>query len=964
MGRRKESQLSKARKEAQQEKGLKISGSGNALLIQIDEKASTWYKVANDVKGRNDTIVSCNPPKDDPNINRKLASKYRSKADELFRREVQLFGKKNSGDKDMNWIQSTISKGTLKDRIAAMSVVVSSNPLHKFPALDGLLQIAGCLSDGQANSRVAQLAAEALEDLFLNTYLPHNRKLVTLAQRPLHIYEKAAKSLSPKVLLLWRFEELVQEKYQLFLSQYIGYTLRETTEQQKIPTVKMAANLLKSVPEGESTLLSMICNKLGDPARKVASAAAHELHIVLNEHPAMQSVVAREVQQLAHRPHLVPKALYNCINFLNQLQLTPAKSSFTDDESTNVKRNPDAQKSLPASLISTYFRLFEVTVKKATKDDDTNAMKGRLLTALLAGVNRAHPYLPAKDQEMDEHVDALYRVVYKAPPAACTQALLLLFHLAVGSKIDSNDDDDQKRRRKPPTEQEQTRQTRFYECLYSRLSRMEMIRSGKHLTMLFNLIYKAMKYDRSTTRVIAYAKLLLSTTMHCGPPIAAAAVFLLHEVAKYHRELQVCFSQRLDGADSMRFLDYKISTPELALVEARNDEKEEEESEQRGRESSLQAPMWEISMLLHHHHPSVVSFAQNIEGIDYPGDPLKDFALAPFLDKFAYRNPKTVDRSGKSQAVAGRHVEADRKETPVNDPSFLAKGEVAAEDEFFHRFFAERAKREEMKGVDKKRTDKGAASSEVDAIHNIESKDFESYEQDWDTDEEEEAFVDGLTQKMIEDSMDANELGPGDLDDEDPDMEGWDDMYDDDAKGDSDPEDFTEPPHIEDMEFADDSENDSDSKESAQGNAFEAATGNVDDDDDDAFMDGPKDDSDSDDPSDIDGENPFAEASADDQEKDKSDEDDAAEMALLEGEDMSSDEESEKAPKKKRKKEDEVPVYASVTDFEEKINDEWFDIGKEGLTKDSAVEKKMESNAETQDKPKKHRRKRGKRQRR
>jgi hypothetical protein len=49
------------------------------------------------------------------------------------------------------------------------------------------------------------MAAEALEDLFLNTLLPPGRKLLNLDQRPLAVYEVSFQEdcLSPRVLLLW-----------------------------------------------------------------------------------------------------------------------------------------------------------------------------------------------------------------------------------------------------------------------------------------------------------------------------------------------------------------------------------------------------------------------------------------------------------------------------------------------------------------------------------------------------------------------------------------------------------------------------------------------------------------------------------------------------------------------------------------------------------------------------------------
>jgi ribosome biogenesis protein MAK21 len=357
----------------------------NSVLVNFDEDNATWYDYGNDLPGRNDTISSCPPESSDQN-NASLVTKYRSIGDMIYQKEVQLFG--NSGGSDDKWVESTMRKGTLKDRIAAMSVTVSADPIHKFYSLDGLLAMVGCSeSGGKTNSRVAQLTAEALEDLFKNTFLPADRKLLTMAQRPLYRYENgkggktSKQTLSPRILLLWRFEEMVKDKYDSYLRKYMAQTLREGAEMQKIATLKSASALLCAIPEGESQILAMLANKLGDPGKKVAAAAGHQLRNVLQLHPNMKIVISREVQQLAHRPQLSPKALYNCIVFLNQVKLEKA------DDSPKETTDQHAPQSLPASLVKTYFRLFEVAVKKnkANKDSDSEeaGMKSRLLSALL-----------------------------------------------------------------------------------------------------------------------------------------------------------------------------------------------------------------------------------------------------------------------------------------------------------------------------------------------------------------------------------------------------------------------------------------------------------------------------------------------------------------------------------------------------------------------------------------------------
>ncbi len=786
------------------------NGSGmssfHAPLIQWSEDESTWHEYGKDLPGRNEVNMTSTSPE--------LIRRYRSIADGIYANELRLFKQSKNSSSDEQWVENTMRKGTLKDRIAAMSVTLSSDPLHKFYALDGLMSMVGCSSSsaegGKPNSRVAQLTAEALEDLFINTLLPPDRKLLTLAQRPLAQYENSGesetanpvengkkkkkkktgkKSLSPRILLLWRFEEMIKEKYEMYLRQYMAKTLQEGAELQKIATLRSAGSLLTSTPEGERELLTMMVNKLGDPEKKTAAAAGHQLRLVLQEHSAMHNVVAREVQQLAHRPHLAPKALYNCIVFLNQLQLKREGPEENDESS-------DKQKSLPASLIQTYFKLFEVAVqqtKKKSKDDSGGSMKSRLLSALLTGVNRAHPYLPEKDQDMEEHVDALYRIVHTSPPAACTQALMLLFHLAVGSQIaeeeeeagTSGDDKGEKLRRKD----------RFYRALYATLAKGNIISSGKHLTMYFNVLYKAMKYDTDVNRIHAFAKRLLAAVIHAPAPLVAASAYLLQEISSKHEELKQSWEDIPDPEMSSGLvLDDHKREPKAGIVEFTelNQPQKKDEGDE-SRRSQGNPPCWEISLLAHHFHPSVSKFVNDIGRIEYGGDPLQDFGLAPFLDKFAYRNPKSREKMIQQRQASGSRTGnrrsgnlESRLELPVNDPSFLDKTDVNEQDEFFHQFFRERARRDELKGITRKTKDDDsddedsiAEDQAFDAAEDagglgVGGKAFEEYEAMWESDDEEEAFVDSLAESLMEDAAG----GPADIDD-DPD-EDWGDLYSDD----------------------------------------------------------------------------------------------------------------------------------------------------------------------------------------
>ena len=311
----------------------------NTLLVQFTEETPTWYDCGRNTAGRDDTVFSVianaaengNKKKkatatatatatttnvDDQqqrpqsSNTRDVISRYRRLADEVYSQEVSLSRQGGSGsvsEKDEKWVENTMRRGTLKDRVAAMSVVVNMDCMHKLYALDMLMDLAGCGGGGDGgggsapNSRVGQMASEALSDLFVNTLLPGDRKLVSLDDRPLHLYEGTDRTLSPRVLLLWRYEEMIKVRYSSYLARYLGRALAGEDEPSKRGALSTACTLLMRVPEGEEALLAMIVNKIGDPVRKIASAAGHQLRMVLDEHPAMVNVVAREVSRGGNR---------------------------------------------------------------------------------------------------------------------------------------------------------------------------------------------------------------------------------------------------------------------------------------------------------------------------------------------------------------------------------------------------------------------------------------------------------------------------------------------------------------------------------------------------------------------------------------------------------------------------------------------------------------------------------------
>jgi hypothetical protein len=99
---------------------------------------------------------------------------------------------------------------------------------------------------------------------------------------------------------------------------------------------------------------------------------------------------------------------------------------------------------------------------------------------------------------------------------------------------------------------------------------------------------------------------------------------------------------------------------------------------------------WELHLLSQHCHPSVALFAKQILDlslVQYDGDPLLDFSLASFLDRFAYKAPK----KNVKRRPADHEAKYDKKHASfaavapaVDSKEFLNQKHVRPEEQFMH----------------------------------------------------------------------------------------------------------------------------------------------------------------------------------------------------------------------------------------------------------------------------------------
>ena len=104
---------------------------------------------------------------------------------------------------------------------------------------------------------------------------------------------------------------------------------------------------------------------------------------------------------------------------------------------------------------------------------------------------------------------------------------------------------------------------------------------------------------------------------------------------------------------------------------------------------------FELLPFARHYHPTVVVFANkllNNEPVDYTGDPMLDFTLIHFLDRFVYKNPKKTknadDKTGKKSIFEAEKsiYKSSIKNLAVNSKEYLKLDPklIPAEEKFFY----------------------------------------------------------------------------------------------------------------------------------------------------------------------------------------------------------------------------------------------------------------------------------------
>lgn len=728
-------------------------------------------------------------PKEFPSCSNEIINQLKEEAKTMLDSETNGYNIRTNKNSEKKWMRSVMSKGTGRDKVAAFTLMVQDNPLYNLSALRSIINL---IRPGKKESI---LAIDTLVELFTTDLLPPNQKLRWFSQRPLSMLDELSSG-NPagrrRRLVHWYFEDLLKTMYNEFL-QSLKSLAGEAVDANKEKAIKAMAFLLESHPEQEAVLLTYLINKLGDPSKQVAAKALTGLTQVLRKHPNMKGVIVNEIEKLLFRPNIGAKARYYSMCFLSQL----------------TYNRSDTQ--LAAGVIKIYFSFFKACVKKGDADS-------KMLSILLNGVNRAYPYAKQAMDSLNEQVDTLYKLVHIAPLHIGLQALVLLFQVA-DHKSNVSD--------------------RFYQVLYRKLLD-PALGVTSHAPMFLNLTYQALKKDENIPRLRVFIKRLLQICCYFPVPMTCATLYMVSQVQNRRLELaahsfETCVDKQVDGdvsnpgsgieafleddSEDEHYEDVDESVPTKSKDEKTSDDVkpswvhvpvEKKVKRKDGFDPMERNPLYargefcihaELLYLSKHFHPTIALFASNIlenQLINYTGDPLKDFTLIRFVERFSFKNPKKQSEMKSSSLFAKRQMYAVSgvKSKPISAYAHQPEKKIPVDEMYLFKYLQQRRMLAEEQKKSKEEEDEdveSVASDEFeDMIGDLMAK--RGFKTDYDDDDIDEDidFADEYSKNMtakksqkkkVVEEEDDDDDDMGGSDGEDDDLSGGDDLDEDDKDG-------------------------------------------------------------------------------------------------------------------------------------------------------------------------------------
>ncbi|EAS06945.2 CBF/Mak21 family protein (macronuclear) [Tetrahymena thermophila SB210] len=715
---------------------------------------------------------------------------------EFVKKELQKY---KLAKADEAWMKKIMTDGTLKDKISAISIYIRDNPKTTLPAIENLMTFANTKS-----KKDIILSYNALKGIFLESVMPKNAELKTFQQNT-----KGKTNISDKDLVEYFYQHKLKEIFYRYVNSLIAQ-LNDNLFFFRKAMLMLLLDVVMHRQECQETILGALLNKLGDSDKKIVTILNQNLGKLLFRKGELVMPLVKEIERFVFRPNIKIQSQFYAINFLNTINF----AVVADD------------------VLKEIIKLLFILFKKMIETNEEDLLASKILSQILRGINKIFPHTKKNFEQykqfFNEKINELYKLIHQTKSIKIRiQTLLFIFQVE---------------------NQENNLTDRYYRVLYEMLIDPDVTHSSQ-TELFFDLLYFSLKADLDIGRVKSFVKRLLQHAIHCEPPFIITSLIFISKLLNAQPTIKTMIqqSERFFDDNEENFKDVEDSDEEenfkdadesksMEVEEANNQEQQENENgdeqekeitkkEQKknyadymGYDAFKREPrftgcnescLWELTVLINHNHPTVKKFteillSQQKPNIEYKGNPLLDFTVANFLDRFSFKNAKKKESVGMKNLKQKGKIRMSKLESAlqVDDVMKMDQRKIREEEKFFLRFFQQKQKKRE--GIEKRQK----------------KRDMEDFV-DGNDDAEMDAFADQLAEEQLDsDFYDEDEpfSMSEDQDEDDGDMEdGEGDEYhdfDEEEDGeDQENEDFNEDEEQEDDE---DIEQDFDENEELQ----------------------------------------------------------------------------------------------------------------------------------------------------
>ena len=515
-------------------------------------------------------------------------------------------------NKEKRWTHDILQKGTFDDKISALLLYIGENPKMTLKYLELLIK----LSEDK-NRRKNDKIIIGLKDLFLESilnkkkYLSFNNKYKNI---PLN------NKIDEDELFNSYYEDKVHHLYLRFVN-----ILEESINNESIINIKKKnmeylTEMLIKQPESEEKILQDIVNKLGDTSTEISNHTIKLLNQIQQVHMNMSNIILKYVT-IFYTMNDKKESKLNALNYLVQMDIPNINKKIYLEESINFffglfnqisnenenNNNIENEKKLRKEKNKKKQKKIKKIILENKKKDIIN---DKFLTLIVKRINILFKYIKNQKNEMEKineiienKISILFKLSHSKSLKLSIEILKLLFGII--------------------TTQDQNFVSRYYKSLYELISN-NSLSSSKYVKEALKLILVSLMFDNNNNRISSFIKRLLEMCLISEPSYIICILIIISQVMRNKNKLWKMMEREQNGVKL--FYDSSKRDPQFA----------------QGEYSFLN----ELYLLEKHYHPSVQRMAKfildnyNKDIISYNGDPILDFSLINFLEKFMLKNPK------------------------------------------------------------------------------------------------------------------------------------------------------------------------------------------------------------------------------------------------------------------------------------------------------------------------------------